>query len=77
MPSGMDNSLDLILASATPIALVMPLGLSKIQSAQHDKLLVAYAQKKAANITLSCDLGHVETALRENFFSQIVSAIKL
>ncbi|MEX3074302.1 hypothetical protein AB3Y13_21445 [Vibrio alginolyticus] len=65
MSEDMDISVDLILASATPVEL------------QHDKSRVACAQKKAANITLSCDLGHAETAPSGNFFSETINAIKL
>jgi len=47
----MDNSLDLILASAMPIVLVMPLSLNIFKPAKHNNSLIAYAQKKVANLT--------------------------
>ncbi len=74
MSEDMDISVDLILASAMPITLVMPLGIEQVQ---HDKSAVDHVQKKVAHITVSCDFGHAETAPSGTFFSKNYVAIKL
>ncbi len=73
----MDISLDLILASVTPIKLIKSVWLNNFKPARYDNLATVCARKKVANITVSRDIGHAETAPGGNFFSPILNAIKL